>query len=368
MTEKTSFQLAAERAQRNSAFGGSSSSYAQGNQQNLTRTSTTGQQSTVAAQQAVQAAADRAGSAAVDPRRVDRQPTGPAAGVQTPPKPSAGVVDYAAGKPSMKPALPVNKMRYPSDLPDNFQMIFHFGPYTNEVALRNWYVNHDLSIALPLPANLVDSTSLGYSTPNMGAIGGEFLGLLTKVAGSADWLQTLRSEVNQAMRNPGKLASDVGRVIARRAIAGVSPTLGSALDLATGSTPNPHVAVSFTHVNLRTFTYTWKMSPNSADESAALEEIIRTINARILPAKDGSNFLLNFPNHCQILIQPVAIEKLFSFKPCVVESLGVNYAPSGIPSVFAGTNLPTEIEMTMTFKEVQIRTAEDYQRSSYAQD
>lgn len=364
----TSFQEAAERAQKSSSFGGSTSSYARGNQQDLTRTSTTGQQSTVAAQQAVQAAADRAGSAAVDPRRTDRQLNGPVTLTGVPVKPTAGIVDYTAGKPSIRPALPVQKMRYPSDLPDNFQMIFHFGPYTNEVALRNWYVNHDLSVALPLPANLVDSTSLGYSTPNLGAIGGEFLGMLTKVAGSSDWLQSLRSEVNQAVRNPGKLASDVGRVIARRAIAGVSPTLGSALDLATGSTPNPHVAVSFTHVNLRTFTYTWKMSPNSPDESATLEEIIRTINSRILPAKDGSNFLLSFPNHCQILMQPMAIEKLFSFKPCVVESLAVNYAPSGIPSVFAGTNLPTEIEMTMTLKEVQIRTSEDYQRSSYAQD
>lgn len=318
--------------------------------------------------QSVDAAVEaRKTAAATDPRRQDNKPTG-RANVSTAPTPSAGVVDYTAGKPTMKDPLTVSKMRYPSDLPDNFQMIFHFGPYTNEVALRNWYVNHDLSIALPLPGNLADSTSLGYSASNLGAIGGEFLGLLTKVAGSSDWIQTLRNEVNQAVRSPGKLASDVGRVIARRALAGVSPTLGTAVDLATGSTPNPHVAVSFTHVNLRTFTFTWKMSPNSADESAALEEIIRTINSRILPAKDGSNFLLSFPNHCQVLIQPMAVEQLFRFKPCVVESFNVNYAPSGIPSVFAGTNLPTEIEMSITLKEVRIRTSEDYQRSSYTQD
>lgn len=282
-------------------------------------------------------------------------------------KQTGQTVDTSLNPLVLKPAKPVNLMKYPSDLPDSFQIIFHFGEYTSEVALRNWYVNHDLSIALPLPGNLVDTTSLGYSSTNLGAIGGELLGLLTNIAKQSDWIQAARDEVNQAVRNPGRLPKDISTVFARRVLSGVSPTLGTAFDLATGSTPNPHIAVSFTNVNLRTFTYTWKMSPNSIEESMALEDIIRTINTRILPRKDGSNFMLSFPNHCQVLMQPATIGNAFKFKPCVVESFNVNYAPNGIPSTFMGTNLPTEIEMSMTLKEVQIRTSEDYQTSQFAQ-
>lgn len=255
---------------------------------------------------------------------------------------------------------------YPLDLPmgeNSYYLQIMLGPYDVNTALQGHGVQHDVSIALPVPANLLTATALDYTNINLGAFGGEFLKSalrLGEAAENGDFFAQLRSEVNTGVRavfdrNDGS----VRQLIARRLVSGLSPALGSAVDLASGSTPNPHVAVTFNNVKLRSFTYTWRFSPNKKEESAVLQEIIQKLHQRILPKRKG-NLLLEYPNQCQLQLLPQQLNELFKFKPCVIDAMNVNYAPSGTPSFFADTKLPTEIELSLTFHEIQLRTAEDY--------
>jgi hypothetical protein len=261
---------------------------------------------------------------------------------------------------------PTYKKEYPEDLPmgeNSYYLQIMMGPYNVNAAVGGQGVQHDMSIAFPLPANLLTSTSLDYTNINLGAFGGEFFKSALRLGDAAnrgDFFAQLRSEVNSGVqqvfdRNDGS----VRQLIARRLVSGLSPALGSAIDIASGTTPNPHVAVTFNNVKLRSFTYTWKFSPNRKEESARLQEIIQKLHQRVLPKKQG-NLLLEYPNQCQLQFFPNQLNDLFQFKPCVVDSINVNYAPSGTPSFFADSKLPTEIELSMTFHEIQIRTAEDY--------
>ena len=263
-----------------------------------------------------------------------------------------------------EPVGEVFKRSYPSDLPSedgSYYLQIMLGDYNQGVALSDMStVQHDVSIVLPVPANLMTATALDYSNVELGALGGEALNALRAIDGAGDKLQALRDQTNNLARELFKSGdSGLRQMVFRRMVAQVSPTLGSAVDLVNGSTPNPHIAVTFNNVKFRSFAYTWKFSPNSPGESVTLNEIIQKLNQRILPKKSG-NLLLKYPNQCKLKLFPYQLNTLFKFKPCVIESMRVNYAPSGSPSFFAGTQLPTEIELSINFQEIQIRTSEDY--------
>ena len=57
---------------------------------------------------------------------------------------------------------------------------------------------------------------------------------------------------------------------------------------------------------------------------------------------------------------PKQNEFLYDFKPCVIENMIVNYAPTGVPSFFAGTKAPTEIEFQLFLSEINLWLKEDY--------
>lgn len=259
--------------------------------------------------------------------------------------------------------------RYPSNLPDRVQMIIKIGRYDSQVALgaEGAKVIHDTSIALPIPSSLLDTLGLDYNTIGLGMFGGPAAGAIDRVAGAVmngngvagmynNALSATRSEISRLYNN-----GDVGNIsqaIISRAINAVSGSLGAAFNLSNGATPNPHIAVNFNNVRLRTFNFSWKFSPNSQTESQELVDIINVLQKRSLPEKKG--VLLEYPSQCQLQIYPAPFGDLFKFKPCVIENISVNYAPTGIPSFFVDTQLPTEIDLSISLQEIVIRTASDY--------
>lgn len=275
-----------------------------------------------------------------------------------PPKPKVTLADPIT---RVKPDV-VTALAYPKDIDTvKYKLNIMLAKYNDQIALDNRNDIGDMKdciITLPIPSNLLTSTGLDYGNVNLGAIGGELLNATTEIARSNDFFGTLRQKVENGINNAA--SSDLQQVLLRRLVSGIDQSLGSAVDLVGGSTPNPHIAVTFNNVKLRTFTYTWKFSPDSKDESAELQKIVKELNKRILPARSKNKFLLEYPNQCLLKITPVEVDDLLRYKPCVVTDMSVNYAPSGIPAFFAGTNLPVEIELALSFQEIQIRTSEDY--------
>jgi hypothetical protein len=150
------------------------------------------------------------------------------------------------------------------------------------------------------------------------------------------------------------------QAVARRLASNLDPAVGAAFDLATGTAPNPHMAVSFQGVALKKYQFNWRLSPNNKRESDILHEVIRNLQASALPEKRGK-FMLTFPDVVEVKMVP---ENLFIFKPMMMDNISVNYAPSGSPSFFRGetssyNRYPTEIELSISFREIDIHTASD---------
>lgn len=280
------------------------------------------------------------------------------------------------------------RIKYPADLDSNYYIRFAIYDYSR-LDLKNR--NNDMrlphtTIRLPLPNNLVDTINLAYSDVNMGQFGGAVYNALIPNGNSTTianrtWQENVNAGVNGILK---MMTNDPGfqQALMRRIASSVDPGLGTAFDITTGTAPNPHVVLAFNGIALKRFNFSWRFSPNSKAESEELEEIIRTFQLSSMPTKQG-DFMLGYPNILKIDVSPT---NLFVFKKMMIESVSVNYAPSGVPSFYAdkdttsvtptvivggddgeedlndaalGTRYPTEIILNITVKEIDIHTASD---------
>jgi hypothetical protein len=51
---------------------------------------------------------------------------------------------------------------------------------------------------------------------------------------------------------------------------------------------------------------------------------------------------------------------LYVIKQCMISDIDINYAPNGVPSFFAGTSLPTLIQLRLGLQEIEYHTQRDY--------
>lgn len=261
---------------------------------------------------------------------------------------------------------------YPSAQPlGQYFVKFVFQDFYQEELFTPRNILEKATIILPIPNNLQESHSMGYSEKSLG-----LLGLLEKNLLNAG---SINSTIKNITGGPGsgseeglrefgkKLGLDLGApqtlmYLGRSFIGGISDTAGAVADRITGTALNPFQALQFTGVNLREHSFTYRFSPNNAQESALLKKIIKTFKVRMHPdapkTGGGSIPLFNFPDSCEITFGP-ALDSLYYIKRCYLKNMTVNYAPQGTPSFFAGTNEPVEIEMSLQFGEVAPILRED---------
>lgn len=222
-----------------------------------------------------------------------------------------------------------------------------------------------LSVAFPVPlSGVVDKTDLKYNAAEMGTLGAGVASIGGKLKETFDSLGTAAASEKPVLDYKAitQDAMAAGVAVARN-MAPEPIKQGAALAL--GNISNPHVALLFEGVGLKTFTFGWKFSPDSESESRRLTTIINRIKEQVHPrftasGKDGNNFFLDFPNQVDLYYLG-SQDHLHYFKRCGVTSVEVNYQPEQT-SFFAG-GAPTFIELSMSFQETEIWTADDYAQS-----
>lgn len=256
---------------------------------------------------------------------------------------------------------------YPLDL--GFHgFCMHFIDYNFDNNKGDETVN--LAVALPMPnAGIQDAAGMEYNQTDLGLLG-------AGASTGADALLSAFSEERQAAKSKGteseadidygKIASDVltGGAAVIRATASIANEVQGGLDQAVGNTLNPHVALLFNAMKLKTFTLNWKFAPASLNEQTVLRNLILNMQKAIHPefqgeSGEGTNFFLKYPNQvdCYYMGAP---DYLHPFKRAAVTAFNVNYQPEG-GNVFNAGGAPAFIELSMTLQEVEIWTAEDYE-------
>ena len=222
-----------------------------------------------------------------------------------------------------------------------------------------------LSVAFPIPqSGIIDKSDLKFNAAEMGTLGAGLASVGGKLKETFDSLGTAGAEQKPVLdyKSITKDAVAAGTAIARN----MSPEpLKNAASLVLGNVSNPHVALLFEGVGLKTFNFMWRFSPDSEAESVRLTTIINQIKEATHPkftssGKDGNNFFLGFPDQVDLYYLG-SQNHLHYFKRCGVTSVEVNYQPEGT-SFFAG-GAPVFIELSMGFQETEIWTSEDFAQS-----
>lgn len=252
---------------------------------------------------------------------------------------------------------------FPSDLTQKFWIRFNFKEYRRNLGNSTTYSKD--SIRLPIPTNLLDNYSIQYNVVSLGAIGGESANIVSQFMDDLN-APGGQSAQNNAFRNLGSNINDMMNtetvgVLARRAAGAFSDAVGTAIDQAAGNILNPYVTQAFQGVDFKTHEFTWRFSPRDPNESQQLMFIINRFKLHAAPALSNGGMRMGYPSVVTVELYTGAAGNkfLFPFKPCFISGVNVNYAPSGVPSFFKGTNAPTEVELRLSLRENQLELRQD---------
>ena len=220
-----------------------------------------------------------------------------------------------------------------------------------------------------LPISVVFNDTMQYDTPNLGLIGGSTLEGMSGGAGVfASAFQGLMEGIGDVFNYAsGNLAGEAARLGSLRA-ARLVPSSGfqAAVSLGLQRTLNPNTRALFKGVNLREFTFTFKMIANSQREAIAIEKIVEHFRANAYPdtiGPDGFPIAFKFPHAFSIQFTHRGQEaKIPKLERCFLRAVQTAYNSTG--AAFHADGRPNEIDMTLNFIEMRTLNKKDI-RSGY---
>lgn len=250
---------------------------------------------------------------------------------------------------------------FPSDLTESAYISMKFSKYQRRSINETPFFSPVNSIRLPLPKELTDTVSVQYSSQELGPAIGASLDTLAQNRQNS-FSQSTFDSITGSIRD---IAAVAGAQVARSllpttALAGLSSLTGVAI--------NPFQTILFKSPNFKKHRFSWKLIPKNEEESRNIEYIVRLFKYHMLPgvAAPGNAVFFSYPEILEIRIFPKD-EYLYKFKPCVVDSISVNYAPNG-PSFYRSSSAPTAVEFSMNLQEIEIWTKLDYLQNRTVRD
>jgi hypothetical protein len=247
-------------------------------------------------------------------------------------------------------------LTFPLDLKENAHAFLELNLYTYkrpEAFEKGKFGDSVSHIYLPLPEDFNQEFSVEYGARDTGVLGAiATSGTGTKVlenfadrlAGGKISGDDVIGEVN-VLRDIGTTAAYAGF----QTLGGVSEVAGGLVGQTAGKIANPHPTVFFQGVNLRQYSFSWKMIPRNEDESEVIRKILKKIKKDCLPKKDG-NFL-KYPK----LVEPKIKNGKFGkdYKKSLVQSISINYTGEGTSAFFVDGN-PVSVILTLGFQEAEL--------------
>ena len=259
------------------------------------------------------------------------------------------------------------------------------------------------SFFLPMPANLGTAYNADYQNEDLGLLGAfiaDNAGTVIKAA--TEGLASVGNAITSAVDGQGGAAIDAlisgGQTIAKAGGtlasnikteigdpqgAGAKAAVGAVLASQGGGTAkailakergqavNPHRVVLFQGVQFREHQFSYRLSPKNADETNIITQIVQGLKFFMLPRYGGEGkgkfvgrAFLDYPQIFQIKFKNDT--HLFKMLPSVLKSINVQYHPMGYPAYIRTEDdvAPVEIEIQMTFQEIQMFTKEAVEEES----
>ena len=211
------------------------------------------------------------------------------------------------------------------------------------------------AIALHTPNNMSTTYSVNYDEEDMDvyAMG------LAAYGGTAALAEAGKQKGGSNVAGDGALNAITAAALSQ----GLKLPGTGGISKITGLAPNPRKEQVFKHVNFRNFTFDYQFYPRDAQEAENVLKIIYQFKYHMHPEfKDANNFLYIYPSEFDISYYNNGQENLNVNRhtSCVLTDMVVNYSPNGQFAAFEN-GMPTQINVTLTFKELATLTKEKIQ-------
>lgn len=222
------------------------------------------------------------------------------------------------------------------------------------------------TITLPIPSNLIDTNLVNWKNDDLDAIKGYFAGSATRVMGSGS---DIGNQLGREVRGLGNIASKQGDALKSIITAGIVRQLldvPTILTRSTGAVLNQNTELLFDGPGLRSFSFSFKMTPRDQRESIAVKKIIRTLKQGMAVKRAVDGLFLSTPNIFRITFyystqdgNPKKHPFLPTLKLCALQNMSVNYMPDGSYMTY-GDGSMVAYDMTLNFGEIEPIFDTDY--------
>jgi hypothetical protein len=289
------------------------------------------------------------------------------------------------------PSTPNPENVYPIGDSRKYYMRLSLGQYERPKPKSPAAIVPKTHILLPLPTELRDDTTVSYTNVNLETVGDAINGSngLLNAAAARSAGNVLGAAFGATGRGLNKALSGEGASLLSKATAALGggfvnilqsllppEQINSALQQMNGIAPNPNPSVAFQGPVLRDFTMSWAFYPKNKTEATEIDKMIRILKSRALPTwnKGNDSSILNYPYVCQLNFFPWDAKgagpfgwdptrSIIRIKKCFMAGVNANYNAYGTPSFFEGDfNYPTSIQLTISFKEIEYLTSEDWDK------
>ena len=150
--------------------------------------------------------------------------------------------------------------------------------------------------------------------------------------------------------------SAMGATLAKLPGAFGGADVASALSVSSGTALNPFRETVFESVDFRSFAFKYKFFPKNKKESDDVYDIIKAFKFHMHPEMSEGKLFFIYPSEFDITYYFGSEETNYfhKFTTCVLESMDVSYGGEQFSSFKDGA--PTEINMSLTFRELEILT------------
>ena len=277
-------------------------------------------------------------------------------------------------------------LRYPTEMPDSFEYDFisiqakeyqatGLSPQTGDLSQSNVGGETFETVILPMQPNLSESNAVNYQDSSANFLqlaGGQIAG--NSIEGIGNFLSGNMEGAGAAFGAAGATAQQTAQSIMNdpKAKAYLSAYFaGQAVGTnlvgrSTGMVINPNMTVLFSGPTLRSFQFSFPMTPRSEEEARNIRRIIRAFKRNSLPQRSESSAFLMTPrifllkyifssNSTTEATHPF----LNKFKPCMLTNFNVNYTPDNSYMTLRDGSM-TRYTIDLTFKEVVPNFADEY--------
>lgn len=234
--------------------------------------------------------------------------------------------------------------------------------YSVPLTAYNSKASAPITLYLPQAINIADAVN--YESINLGIMGA---GGLAAVQSGSTFIDAAYNELAKAGKSAVDLAlgrkqlsSELAALAAVRLANNGPESVRGAVGSALGVAVNPNTRSLFKSVNLREFTFTFKMIASSAAEARQIEDIIRIFRTELYPEdiRTGNVSVgYIFPNKFDIIMtyrgQRVATRFLRSY----LRNVQTVYNPSSMGWHIDGK--PSEVDVTVSFAEPRTLSKRD---------